>query len=321
MPMSWHPPFPPKRARPGSFCPPEFSLGRHNRNKTVVFVDKDSIVPVMEGRFKAVGCLAILAASLLWTHANVEDNPYATIVTRNPFGLKDPPPPPPPPQQNVPATPPAKVTVTGFMNLFGQPQVLLEIFDEPGKGGGTPKKPILREGERMGAVEVLQIDVHKNTVKIRNSGAETNLTFDIAKAPTPGVPGVPGMPVPNNPPPIPGAMPPPTTAGGAGQPTVISGNANAGGSGVTLVGGGAAAAPAPTPSVNTAIDPATGLPTAGAGLRSIPNRPMRGGEAMTREQIEALHNSAQQKQANPSAPPMPFPAFPRPGGAPSVPNR
>jgi hypothetical protein len=258
--------------------------------------------------------MAILAASVLWAHANVDDNPYATIVTRNPFGLKDPPPPPPPPQENIPTTPPAKVTLTGLISMFGQPQALLEIIDEPGKGGGTPKKPILREGERMGPVEVLQIDLQKNTVKIRNSGQETNLTFDIAKAPAPGMPGIPGVPI-QTPPPMPGAVPPGAAAAAGGAPTVISGNANAGNSGVTLMGGGTAA-PAPvTPSANAAIDP-------GTGLRSIPNRPLRGGEAMTREQIEAMHNAAQQRGANPNAPPMPqFPSYPRPAGAPGMPNR
>src|SRR5688572_8693973 len=124
---------------------------------------------------KRIGCAAaglVLLAGLV--HANV-DNPYATIVDRNPFGLKPPPPPPPPPEQTAPPVPMAKVTMTGLLSTFGEPRVLLEIVEEPGKGGGTPTRPPpMREGERQGPVEVLSIDVVKNTVRLRNSGVETN---------------------------------------------------------------------------------------------------------------------------------------------------
>src|SRR5687768_10477570 len=96
----------------------------------------------MKIRAKMVLSADFLAAAVS-SMENVADNPYSSIVSRNPFGLKEPPPPPPPPADNAPTTPPATVTVTGFISLFGQPQVLLEIIDEPGKGG-TPKKPILR---------------------------------------------------------------------------------------------------------------------------------------------------------------------------------
>src|SRR5262245_9529241 len=141
------------------------------------------MLPAMQpSKMKLIGCTAALAvlATCQWVRANVEANPYATITDRNPFGLKPPPPPPPPQEQAPPPVPMAQVTLTGLLSSFGEPRVLLEIVEEPGKGG-TAKKPILREGERLGPVEILGIDVVKNTVRIRNSGVETNVSFPVAK--------------------------------------------------------------------------------------------------------------------------------------------
>src|SRR5262245_61545710 len=114
------------------------------------------------------------ALSLTW--ADVRPNPYQAIVERNPFGLKPPPPPvetPPP----GPVIPPPKVILTGIVSAFGPVRALLEITEqEPGKQAKT-EKPILREGEKWGPVEVISIDYDKSTVRIRNNGAETNLLF------------------------------------------------------------------------------------------------------------------------------------------------
>src|SRR6185436_14385621 len=104
------------------------------------------------------GLVLALAGLLTPVRADLVTNPYASITDRNPFGLKDPPPPPAPQSDAPPPAPAAKVTLTGLISMFGEPRALFEIFDEPGKSG-TPKKPILREGERMGGVEVLAINV------------------------------------------------------------------------------------------------------------------------------------------------------------------
>jgi hypothetical protein len=272
----------------------------------MVFAHKVGIVSHMKRGAKLLFGLAFLAASALCSQAEISDNPYSTILARNPFGLKDPPPPPPPPADNTPAAPPAKVTVTGFVSMFGQPQVLLEIFDEPGKAG-TPKKPILREGERMGAVEVLAIDVTKNIVKIRNGNSETNLTFEVAKTTAGPVPGTPPPPAPLPTPGMPQAglpgQPP-----GVGAPTVVGANAgNSGGSGVTLMGGGSTppGSPTATPSIMTgSIPPPLGT-TDPSGLRSIPTRPIR---------TDANGNPI------PGAMPPQFPQLPRTYTAPPVPG-
>ena len=241
-----------------------------------------------------------------------ETNPYAAIVDRNPFGLKPPPPPPPSPESTAPPVPMAKVVLTGLLSTFGEPRALFEIVEEPGKSGGTPKKPILREGERLGPVEVLAIDVVKNSVLIRNSGVETNVTFEVAKAgPAAGGPGVPGMAPAFAPPPV---TPPPAVNTTMNQPassgpTIISGNsAGDGGGGVTLMGGAS--------SVTTASASSFGAPGAlgapSGSLHGMPSRPLRTGvdsagapnamPALTRDQA-ALLMEVQRLKGGPPAPP------------------
>ncbi|HTD87943.1 MAG TPA: hypothetical protein VK850_15320 [Candidatus Binatia bacterium] len=237
----------------------------------------------------AVCALAVLALANGVARANVEGNPYATIVDRNPFALKPPPPPPPPPETTAPPVPMAKVTLTGIVSTFGEPRALFEIIEDA-KAGTTPKRPILREGERLGPVEVLGIDVVKNMVRLRNSGVETNVTFnvEVAKAgPVPGGLGVPGAPPAFTPPPI--NVPQPLGhSPQASSPTVISPNGAAPGGGVTLMGNNAAAS-------TTAGLPGALGGSADGGMRTIPSRPLRtenaannSGPPMTKEQADLL---------------------------------
>jgi len=202
-------------------------------------------------------------------------NPYQPIVERNSFGLK----PPPPPQSDVPPPPPpapiAKVTLTGITSMFGpsSKRALLEIIEqEPGKTG-TPRKPILREGEREGTVEVLSIDVEKNTVKIRNGTVETNITFEVAKPSANPAPSASAQPVNASVPPQPATTPIPSfNASPIGSgPTIIS-RASANDSfsrqSVTLLGGNSA--PGPTPAyANAASSLQAHSGNAGFGTRPL----------------------------------------------------
>jgi len=96
------------------------------------------------------GLMAGGAATNVWGEA--QNNPYQAIVERNPFGLK-PPPPPPDPTPVAPVTPPGKVILTGITSMFGPThRALLEITEQEAGKGATTRKPILREGERDGAV-------------------------------------------------------------------------------------------------------------------------------------------------------------------------
>lgn len=130
-------------------------------------------------------CLALLAGVLLAggsatrVSAEASSNPYKTIIVRNAFGLKDPPPPQAPPPVVAP-TPTVKVILTGISTIVGT-RALLEITEqEPGKTA-TTRKPVMREGDSDGGVEVISIDVVKSLVRIRSGGSETNLSFETPK--------------------------------------------------------------------------------------------------------------------------------------------
>jgi hypothetical protein len=293
---------------------------------------------------KRILCASALIGLLtcVVAHANVDTNPYGAIVDRNPFGLKPPPPPPPPPEQTAPPVPMATVTLTGLLSTFGEPRALLEIIEATGKGGGgTPQRPPpMREGDRHGAVEVLAIDVVKNSVRLRNSGVETNIGFPVAKStPAPGGPGVPGKPPTFTPPAM--NIPQPNQPQASASPTVISPNGANGNSGVTVFGG------------NTAPATTAGLPgalgtSADGGMRTIPSRPLRteasgGLPPMTREQADLMmemnrlrggppapptsltpmiEQEINGQNQNPQPPPGNFPRLPyRRGGPPPVPGR
>src|SRR4051812_1027568 len=173
-----------------------------------------------------MGCYLATAVVVLGVtdrgFAEAKPNPYFSIVDRNPFGLK-PPPPPPDPTPVIPVVPPAKVVLTGITSLFGptSKRALLEITEqEPGKPANV-RKPILREGEREGAVEVLSIDLEKNLVHIKNSGQDLELKFEdptkLASAgPKPGL-MQPGLPPPSIPPPQ-AAVAPTIVTPGSGSP-------------------------------------------------------------------------------------------------------
>src|SRR5687767_9089237 len=126
--------------------------------------------------------------------AEVRSNPYGGIVERNPFGLK-PPPPPVVETNQEPATPPPNVKLTGISNLFAK-RALLEVTEQqaparpgqPPQASGTVNRPILAEGEAAFGVEVVAIDFDKNIVRIRNAGAESELTFEVPKPSGSGAP-------------------------------------------------------------------------------------------------------------------------------------
>lgn len=212
-----------------------------------------------------VWCLGIGSAVFSWPQqgwADAKPNPYLSIVDRNPFGLKDPPP-LVAPEPEKPATPPAKVILTGITSLFGptSKRCFLEITEqEPGKQASI-LRPILREGEQSGSVEVISIDIEKNMVRIKNSGQELDLKFeDPAKmAAAQRLPGVPApQPLAYNP----AAM---------GSPTIISpasADNSTRNSSVSMFGSDSTGAPTASTGNNMAGIPTTGIPLGGRSLRT-----------------------------------------------------
>jgi hypothetical protein len=203
--------------------------------------------------------------------ADDQSNPFQSITDRNVFALK--PPPPPPSNDPAPAPPPqlAKVVLTGLTSLFGpnDKRAFLEIEETGGKEKKSTK-PILREGERNGVVEVIAIDLDKGVVKIRNNGFETNLVFAEQKsspAPPTAAPGT--MPMPGR---LPGAFPGTPPMGGMGIP----GGPSASGAMPMVIprrGVGSDQVPPgynPAGSTSTGFSPATGSTTPAPGYRSYP---------------------------------------------------
>lgn len=100
-------------------------------------------------------------------------NPYEAIIFRNAFGLK----PPPPPQ---PVTPPStaqrslpELTLTGIADFSFKKWALL-VATERGK---PPKSYTLTEGQQADGLEVIGIDVHAGTVRVRLEDSELMLSF------------------------------------------------------------------------------------------------------------------------------------------------
>jgi hypothetical protein len=95
---------------------------------------------------------------------------YDVIVDRNPFGLK---PRPAPKTNEVVATPPEELFLTGLTSLGG----LRAYFMSKAPPGKTPDYYNLGIGEREDSLEVLAIDPSAGTVTVRNAGIESVMSF------------------------------------------------------------------------------------------------------------------------------------------------
>ena len=125
------------------------------------------------------------------------DTPYRTIVERNPFGLKPPPPPAPvvPPVVEQAKT---DLKLTGITS-FGSPKAYFVATDAKTK---APEYLSLGVDEKKDGIEILSIDQTASSVRIRQNGAESLMTFGThgvappttaqAAVPGAGMPGAPG---------------------------------------------------------------------------------------------------------------------------------
>jgi hypothetical protein len=244
--------------------------------------------------FVLAGLLLGRAAFAVTTDLNPDERNYRVIIDRNPFGLKPPPPPPtnPPP---VVTQPKEEVFITGITS-FGVPRAhFMTTVTKPPPVGKVPQYYSLGVEEKMDELEVLDIDLGTRSVRVRNAGVETVMTFEsngIKPAPTPATPlpgagtARPGMP------PIPGAVPAP---------------------------GGATASLSPGA---TAVTAGTRPTTRGSRVRTIPSRtvrtqPIPAAPPQPVADVEPNPDAAVQdvlimevqRQANPD---VPFPPIPMP---------
>jgi hypothetical protein len=125
------------------------------------------------------------------------DNPYATIVARNIFGLVAPPPPPDPNAKQEASLP--KITPTGIMTVFGHSQVLFKVAGAAAKQGQTAKDEfyILSQGQRQDDIEVAKIDEKNSLVTFDNHGITQELP--LVNTPTSSGPAASPSPVAGNP--------------------------------------------------------------------------------------------------------------------------
>ena len=174
----------------------------------------------------AVGSVLLLAGTLYGVTNNepaAVDRNYRVIVDRNPFGLK---PVPPTPTNTVAATQPKdEILLTGVTSI-GTPRA---YFMTKAPAAKQPEFYSLGVDEKKNGLEVLEIDPDGKSVRVRNAGLETVMTFasNGVKPPatpaagTPGAPGTPQVPgamvAPGMAPPGMNVTPPPmNTAGAAG---------------------------------------------------------------------------------------------------------
>ncbi len=130
---------------------------------------------------KRAGKIAICLAGGLALNAGLRaadispDNPYATIVARNIFGLT----PIPTVDPNSQPAPPVKITPNGIMTIFGRLQVL---FKTAGGPSGKEQSYILTEGQRQDDIEVVKINEKAGIITFNNHGIAQELPLANAPA-------------------------------------------------------------------------------------------------------------------------------------------
>jgi hypothetical protein len=151
----------------------------------------------MTWRPKSLQRLAVAAVVLpsLAAAAAVKPNPYEKIPDRNVFHLQSIPEQPAGEiQQQRPRTPP-KIFITGLVELGGVSKALVEI-NEPGQ---PVQRSILAAGGAAGLLEILNVDVQGEKVRVRIDGDEETLNIEKPK-PITAVPPPRNTPMPPMPP-------------------------------------------------------------------------------------------------------------------------
>jgi hypothetical protein len=107
--------------------------------------------------------------------AGSPNHPYKVIPATNVFRLRS----PPAKQAETPEQMPLpKITLQGITTILGRRQALFKVTlparpPEPAKEIAC----VLSEGERVGEIEVLEINMPSSTVKFKNHGLEQSLTL------------------------------------------------------------------------------------------------------------------------------------------------
>lgn len=140
--------------------------------------------------FRWLAAVVVVLPSLAGTAA-VKPNPYEKIPARNVFNLRPMPGSPPGEIQERKHRPPPKIFITGLVELGGVSKALVEI-NEPGQ---PVQRSILAAGGAEGVLQVLDVDVAGERVRVRIDGDEETLSIERPK-PRPAAPPLPPVPLP-----------------------------------------------------------------------------------------------------------------------------
>ena len=174
-----------------------FPAKRRNFYFRLVFTFTSVIFFIM----KCAGLLLIAVTLLIPAGARAQDfaaadKPYASIVSRNMFGLL-PIPPAVPVSAEPPRDPPPKITPNGTMTIFGKLQALFKVSVK-GQAGQPPKDEsyVLSEGERQDDIEVVKINQDDGIITFNNHGEIQPLPLVAASSTTTpaAAPGRPQLP-------------------------------------------------------------------------------------------------------------------------------
>jgi len=135
--------------------------------------------------------VAVVVHTSLAATAAVKPNPYGEIPVRNVFHLVPMPTNPPvevpgPERRTLP-----KIFITGLVELGGVSKALVEIT-EPGQ---PVQRSILAAGGASGVLQVLNVDVAGERVRVRIGGDEETLSIEKPKPRTAAAP-LPPLPPP-----------------------------------------------------------------------------------------------------------------------------
>lgn len=111
----------------------------------------------------------LLSAVIPAATGTPKENPYArTIVGRNAFNLNKE---APARTEVTPPVLPPRIILQGVTNILPRRQVLFKV-QMPARPGAPVREIscVLSEGERLGEIEVLKIDVRAGTIKFNNHG-------------------------------------------------------------------------------------------------------------------------------------------------------
>jgi hypothetical protein len=161
----------------------------------LVFISTGVIFLIMKSAGLLLIAVTLLFSAVAWAQDfAASDKPYASIVSRNMFGLL-PIPPAVPATTEPPKDPPPKITPNGIMTIFGKVQALFKVAVK-GQAGQPPKDEsyVLCEGERQDDIEVVKINQDDGIITFDNHGEIQPLPLVAASNSTAPAPGGPQLP-------------------------------------------------------------------------------------------------------------------------------